>query len=185
MVLSNPQWSPFAVPSKPGGLQRSGVLTLKNIFHLYTYKIIIKFGSKVSPGGAATSLPSHRAQSGAAAPAAPGQRGGIAPLNTAGRTGDRRGHGHGGSARTRGTVPRRAWEHSWAAWGSLHNFISNTLCRCFLRGCRSWFGKTAPAYCWALPGGSVCRRRVEVSLSLSLHSHGGGAFFPISYSGSA
>lgn len=44
--------------------------------------------------------------------------------------------------------------------------------------------ESPPLCCSALPGGSVSCRRVEVSLSLPLHSQGGEAFFPISYSGS-
>lgn len=132
--------SPFAVPSKPGGLQRSGVLVLKKILHLYIYKIIIEFGSRISPGRAVTSLPSHGAHSGAAAPRAEGR---DHPTRA-------RWKGRG----PEGTRPRghcvypqdRALGCGGTRMGCLGDSTTlfPTLCRCFLRGCKNWFGKTVP-----------------------------------------
>lgn len=62
--------------------------------------------------------------------------------------------------------------------GGLHTTLFLTLSAGAASGGVETSLERPPLSCWALPGGSVSRRRVEVSLSLSLHSHRGGAFFP-------
>lgn len=114
-------------------------------------------------------------------PGCPPGRGKVSShQNTAGRVGDLRGHDHGETARTRGTVPRRGWEHAWSAWRIPYNFISHTLRRCLLRACSNWFGKTAPV----LPG-SAGRQSFSPAVSRSpfrlLYIHTEAERFPLLY----
>lgn len=165
---------PFRCAFKAWGAAAVGGPHLKKRFYIYIYiyKIIIEFGSKISPGRASTSLPSHGAHSVAAAARLPRAEGRVRPTGARGPVGTRP-WGH--CAYTRNSVPACGGTGVGCPEDSAQLYFHHSVS---VHLPRVESGLERPPPCC-----SVSRRRVEVSLSLSLHSHGGGAFFPTPYSG--